>query len=204
MRFSILLRLLITFSCIFVVLNSLITLLTWLFLRCKSCCCRAYILACCAYTRCFFIEDDLTFFALCSLDLLLRISRSWKLRSRLISKCYSFLFSIMDWCTIDRFSRCPSLALKFSSFCCWSKLFWSIEYRLIPFFSFSRMSRISMSLSARLFYSLILLRTLCSFRCRMLNRVSRDWSMREFSFLIRLAVTRELNRSLPVTLLLAI
>jgi len=39
-KLSILLKLFITFSCIYVVLNSLITLLTWEFFLPKSCCCK--------------------------------------------------------------------------------------------------------------------------------------------------------------------
>ncbi len=114
-RLSMLLRLFITFSCIWVVLNSLITLLTWKFFLSRSFYCMTSNFACCAFSFCFLIEVDLSFLALCSRDLWLRISLSRCWRPRLTSRWLSFLLSIIDCYTIDRLRRWPSLALKFSN-----------------------------------------------------------------------------------------
>ena len=137
-RFSMLLRLLMTFSWIWVVSNSLITLLTCSFFLYKSCCYKAKNLAWIAWFLCFFIEEVRSFLALCSLDRWLRISRSFSLRSRFISKWLSFLLSIIDCLTIERLTRLPSFVLKLSNFCFVKLLFRICAYRIISFFSRSR------------------------------------------------------------------
>ena len=124
-RLSMLLRLLMTFSCIWVVSNSLITLLTCSFFLVRSCCYKARNLAWIAWFLCFLIEDDRTFLALCSRERWLRISRSLSLRSRLISKWLSFLLSIKDCLVIERLTRELSFVLKLSNFC-FVMLFWRI------------------------------------------------------------------------------